>query len=221
MKYYHGLYDVKNLYSIIKEGLRSGSSVSDVRGQASAYPIILEFDMPSMQEVSYRPGDYKFTGEVKTFPKAVYVDTEELGLGIMSVDDINKALSTRIGELEVEGWDGDWDKVFAMGPSKFDKKLGKLLKELDEAMDAEIKFGKGASKPSGEEIFSEIKANVKLPIKRVVRNEEGDIDWGQTEGESSPISVEVSDDIGPNPFIRFGSSQPYGKREGFPGITRT
>lgn len=179
--FFHGTYEYgPALRSILTQGLFAGSSVSSIYGQATTYPIILEFGDLRVEPVYYRPGDFKLL-ERSSRPKAVYVYPEEFGKPVRTVDEINKDLGKLLGELEAQGLSPeevgemmfDYPALY-----KIDRRLGDLIKELNESADLEAKGIMG--RMGGEGVLEEVKkqaAGTEILVYRVGRDEEGEIKW--------------------------------------------
>lgn len=173
---YHGTYDVENIPNIIIEGLRPGSSVSTWKGQATSYPIILEYDRLAVEQVSYRPEDFRLL-EKGDRPKAIYVDVAEFGEGVRDIDEVNRELANILERLEDQGiatpervgeliGDGDYKTL-----GELDARLPHLAKEMDA-------FTSRGPSPSGEDILERVVVRAGgLPVYRVTRDGEGEIDW--------------------------------------------
>ncbi len=175
--YFHGTYNSADVAGIISEGLTAGSSVSSRKGQATAYPIIFEYTDLAVEPVYYRPGDFKLTRTSKR-PIAIYVSVAEFGAGVRNVDEINEELSRILERLESQGV-ATPERV---GELMVDKD-NRALKELDErlphiAKEMDAVTERGPS-PGGEDIFRRIMEQAgSVPVYRIDRDEEGEIDWG-------------------------------------------
>lgn len=179
--FFHGTYDYgQGLHSILRQGLFAGSSISSIHGQATTYPIILEFGNLRAEPVYYRPGDFKLLG-MSGKPKAVYVYPEEFGKPVRTADEINRDLGKLLGELEAQGLPpeevggmmSDYPALY-----RIDRRLGDLIRELNESTDLEAKGIMG--RMGGEGVLEEVKkqaAGTGVPVYRIERDEEGEIRW--------------------------------------------
>lgn len=173
--YFHGTYDVENIAGIISEGLRPGSSVSSWKGQATAYPIILEYGKLVVEQVSYRPEDFKLL-ERSGKPKAIYVVVADY-VKVRDIDEINRDLAVVLERLEVQGIAtpervGD---LIANKDFRALKELDEKLPHLAREMDAFIERGPS---PGGEGIFKRVSEQAgSIPVYRIGRDEVGEIDW--------------------------------------------
>ena len=176
---FHGTDNLDNVKNIISEGLKQGSSISSNKGQASSYGIILEFDKFPIREVYYRPGDFISMGKSGK-PKAIYVDTEYWGEGVRSIDEINNELAKILENLEAQGISPEeFGYANRRKQYQINKRAGQLMDELDKAIELSARGIKGQY--GGEDVLSEVKSIARnIPVKKVVRDYEGDIDWKAT-----------------------------------------
>lgn len=180
-QFFHGTYDYGHgLRSILEQGLFAGSSVSTIYGQATSYPIILEFGDLRVEPVYYRPGDFKLLKRSGR-PKSVYVYPDEFGKPVRTVDEVNKDLGELLGELEAQGLSPEEvGEMMSDYPAlyRIDKRLGDLIRELNKSIDLEARGIMGYR--GGEGVLEEVKkqaAGTGIPVYRVERDEEGKIRW--------------------------------------------
>lgn len=177
--YWHGTDRSGTISSLITEGLRAGSSVSSVHGQATAYPILLEYVDLQVDPVSYRPGDFRTLGKSGK-PASVLVVPEDFGKGVRTIDEINTELAEKLGSLEAQGVSPE--EVGAMSRAeqyRIDKRLGELMSELDKSITLESRGLRGEM--GGEDILRQVAeqaCGTGVPVYRVERDEEGEISWG-------------------------------------------
>jgi len=183
--YYHGIDSPGLVREIVTTGLRAGSSVSDLRGQASAYGIIFEFRLRSVEPVYYRPGDYRVLVSGAR-PVSVMVIPEDFGRGVRSIEEINKDLAIKLRELEARGLSPEG--VGAMSRSeqyKVDRELGELMTEMDRSVSRGFTIEVG-----GKGVLDSVVEQLKgtgIPVYRLRRDEEGEVDWKSKELVSNGV----------------------------------
>ena len=174
--YYHGTYSAEDVADIVSEGLIAGSSISSWKGQATSYPIIFEYADLVVVEISYRPGDFTLL-QTSERPVAIYVDVVQFGEGVRTIDEVNTELASILERLEVQGTASP-ERVGSLIADKdyvalkeLDERLPHIAKEMDAAID------RGPS-PGGEGILKRVVEQASgIPVYRIDRDEEGDIDW--------------------------------------------
>jgi len=212
----HGTYDKESLPTIIKEGLRVGSNISDEFGQATSYPILLIYPdevKNSLEEVKYRRGDYKIVKPISK-PTAIYIDetafpdrrscieiAKDFGAVLdriekekgLTPDDLLEKFSTPTGRTMY-----DWVAI-----NKFDPELYSIWKEHEKASNRLIEESDEGFN-SQEYIRSIVRLSdpFGIPVYITSPNEEtGIVDFNsarQVEDQSSGI---LSQELSPRQYM--------------------
>ena len=176
---FHGTYDIDAVVSIVNDGLREGSNISTSEGQASSYPIILEFGPVKGKPVDYHPGDSVAQESPK--PTAIYIDRGEFRES-KSVAEVEKELLKESNSLEAQNSNlEEFVSLTDKEQKATNRELYTLLQELDKAMEREIKFGTpDPNAKTFNQQVEELKGKVTIPVLDLVRDEDGDVDWAAT-----------------------------------------